>query len=86
MDGIERIRTGKRPKRKVYAVDLFCGAGGLTNGLEKAGIDVRLGVDVDPACEHPYTTNNKAKFLPKSVEKLHRKDVEKAFRKNGIRL
>ena len=54
--------------RKVCAVDLFCGVGGLTHGLAKAGIDVCLGVDIDPACEYPYTANNNAKFLLKSVE------------------
>ncbi len=34
---------------------LFCGAGGLTRGLENVGIDVRLGVDLDKRCEYPYT-------------------------------
>lgn len=84
------LNTGKirgiTPKRKIYAVDLFCGAGGLTRGLENVGIDVRLGVDIDPACEFPYTENNKAKFLLKSVKDLKEKDVNSAFRKNGIRL
>jgi DNA (cytosine-5)-methyltransferase 1 len=73
-------------KRKVYAVDLFCGAGGLTHGLRRAGIDVRLGVDIDPACEFPYTANNMAKFLPKSVEELKADDLRPFFRKNGIKL
>ena len=73
MERIERIQTGNRAKRKVYAVDLFCGAGGLTCGLERAGIDVRLGVDIDPACEHPFSENNAAKFLLKSVENLFQK-------------
>lgn len=86
MERMQRIRTGSRAKRKVYAVDLFCGAGGLTNGLERAGIDVRLGVDVDPACEYPYSANNAARFLLKSVEELKPRDIESAFRKNGIRL
>ncbi len=85
-DTVESKRTAGAPKRKVYAVDLFCGAGGLTNGLERAGIDVRLGVDVDPACKFPYTANNKVKFLLKSIESLEKRDIEKAFRKNGIRL
>jgi DNA (cytosine-5)-methyltransferase 1 len=67
-------------------VDLFCGAGGLTNGLERAGVDVRLGVDVDPACMYPYSANNAARFLLKSVEELEPRDIESAFRKNGIRL
>ena len=86
MERIERIQIGKRAKRKVYAVDLFCGAGGLTYGLEKAGIDVRLGVDIDPACEYPFSANNAAKFLLKSVEYLKAEDLERVFPKNGIRL
>ncbi len=82
----ERTRTEILPTRKIYAVDLFCGAGGLTNGLTRAGIDVQLGIDVDPICEFPYTANNKAKFLLKSVEDLGANDIEKFFRKRSIRL
>jgi DNA (cytosine-5)-methyltransferase 1 len=48
--------------------------------------DVRLGVDIDPACEHPFSANNAAKFLLKSVENLKAEDLERVFRKNGIRL
>lgn len=43
---------------RIAAVDLFCGAGGLTRGLENVGIEVRLGVDLDKRCEFPYTRNN----------------------------
>ena len=32
------------------AVDAFCGAGGLTVGLERAGFDVLLGFDIDELC------------------------------------
>ena len=63
-------RSTRNNKTKIYAIDLFCGAGGLTRGLEKAKIDVKLGIDVDPACEYPFTANNKAAFLLKPVEKL----------------
>ena len=31
----------------VAAVDLFCGVGGLTHGLELAGVPVVVGVDVE---------------------------------------
>jgi len=78
--------TEIKPRRKVYAVDLFCGAGGLTKGLENVGVDVRLGVDIDPACEYAYEKNNKAKFLLKSVDDLTVEDVNAVYRKNGIRL
>lgn len=87
MHCFEGTRNQKqRSNRKIWAVDLFCGAGGLTHGLERAGIDVQLGIDIDPACEYPFSANNKAKFLLKPVEELTASDIERFFRKNGIRL
>ncbi len=50
----------------------------MTHGLERAGIDVKLGVDIDPACSYPYEANNSAPFLQKSVEQLTARDVAKA--------
>ena len=52
----------------ITAVDLFCGAGGLTKGLEMAGVDVRLGVDIDPDCRHPFEANNDAAFVQADVD------------------
>lgn len=79
-DLAEKKNAAKRARRKshpkIVAIDLFCGAGGLTNGLAKAGVDVRLGVDIDPACEYPYTANNDSKFLLKSVVDLSAEDVD----------
>ena len=63
----------------VAAVDLFCGAGGLTHGLEKAGISVKLGVDIDPACEFPYSANNNAAFLRKSIDDLEASDLTAVY-------
>ena len=63
----------------IRAVDLFCGVGGLTNGLERAGIDVRLGIDVDPTCEYPYTANNVATFRLMSVEAVTATDLNAVF-------
>jgi DNA (cytosine-5)-methyltransferase 1 len=56
--------------KNIVAVDLFCGVGGLTYGLESAGIDVRLGVDIDPVCEHPIGKNTHARFLEADVANL----------------
>lgn len=86
MERIEQIQAGNREKYKVCAVDLFCGAGGLTYGLKRSGIDVRLGVDNDPACEYPFSANNAAEFLLKSVEELGVEDIERVFSEIGIRL
>ena len=63
----------------IAAVDLFCGAGGLTKGLEIAGIQSKLGVDLDPHCEYPFTANNKAKFLLKSVSKIRAEELKEQF-------
>ena len=78
-------RNGQRSNR-VYAVDLFCGAGGLTKGLCQAGIEVTLGVDIDPACKYAYTANNTARFLRKAVEDLEPRELQVAFPKRGTRL
>ena len=39
------------------AIDLFCGAGGLSLALQKAGFDVRLAVDNDSAATESYAHN-----------------------------
>lgn len=73
-------------KETIAAVDLFCGAGGLTKGLEKAGIDVRMGVDIDPACAYPYEANNDARFLIKPVEQVSAQEVFDATKGARYRL
>ena len=40
------------------AIDLFCGAGGLTRGLRNAGWDVVAGIDADGAVAETYRHNN----------------------------
>lgn len=86
MEHAEQSGRDTRLGRTICAVDLFCGAGGLTKGLEDAGIDVRLGIDVDPACEFPYTANNKARFLRKSVEDVMPREIDTVFQRDCIRL
>jgi len=78
--------SGRRSVTKVKAVDLFCGAGGLTRGLEAAGIEVATGVDIDPACEYPFTANNRAGFLLKSVEDIAGKDFTDALKGGSFTL
>ncbi|MDG9757855.1 DNA cytosine methyltransferase [Pseudomonas chengduensis] len=71
---------------RIFAVDLFCGAGGLTYGLEAAGISVKLGVDIDPNCAHPIEANSGAKFLQADVASLDHIEVGKALSGGGFTL
>ncbi len=73
-------------RRLIAAVDLFCGVGGLTHGLERSGIKVRLGVDKDPACKHPFEANNRARFLEADVGEITANDLRKAFGTAPIKL
>ena len=83
----ERKNSAKRLGAPIVeAVDLFCGVGGLTRGLEKAGINVKIGVDIDPACDFPYSENNKASFLLKSVADLKAADLVPKMRGSGYTL
>jgi DNA (cytosine-5)-methyltransferase 1 len=60
--------------------------GGLTRGLEDAGIDVRAGFDIDPCCQYPYDANNAATFVRKSVSKLTGDEINRWFSPGSVRL
>ena len=71
---------------KIQAADLFCGVGGLTLGLQKAGIEVLIGVDNDPACSYPYNCNTKSEFVLAPVEQLDGSDISRKFGKKTIKV
>lgn len=70
----------------ITGIDLFCGAGGLTYGLRKAGISIEAGIDLDPACEFPFTFNNDARYIRCDVRELTVNDLTKHYLPGGIRL
>ena len=43
---------------KPNAIDLFCGAGGLSLGLDNSNITVRLGVEISPSAANTYRNNH----------------------------
>jgi DNA (cytosine-5)-methyltransferase 1 len=74
----------KKKTPEITAVDLFCGVGGLTHGLRKAGIVVAAGYDIDTACELPFETNNgDAKFHCVDVAELKGSALKKHFKEGG---
>ncbi|MBD2183908.1 DNA cytosine methyltransferase [Aerosakkonema funiforme] len=72
--------------RSISTVDLFCGAGGLTHGFEQAGLPVKAGYDIDPACKFPYEHNNKAKFILQDVENVSGFDLAEHFSGSSIKV
>ncbi|WP_083092624.1 DNA cytosine methyltransferase [Rothia nasimurium] len=60
----------------ISAVDLFCGAGGLSWGLKEAGIEVVAGVDLDDACAYPFEQNIGAKFIKADIAKVTSDEFE----------
>jgi len=75
------------PNSPVSAVDLFCGAGGLTHGLMRAGIDVVAGIDIDKHAEFAYTNNNPgALFLRWDLSHKNCRSIKKLFRPKKLRL
>lgn len=76
----------KKNKIKIAAVDLFCGAGGLTHGLLMESITVRAGFDIDSACQYAYEKNNNSPFIIKDVSKIKGKEISSLFGQNEIKL
>ena len=69
------------------AVDLFCGAGGLTRGLLNAGICVSAGYDIDAACRYAYERNNAgASFKLKSITDLSESELNAIYPKGHTRI
>jgi len=71
----------------ITAIDLFCGAGGLTHGLIKSKINVVAGFDIEESCRYAYEKNNKgAQFFNRDVSKLTSEEVLALYPKGHIKL
>ena len=60
------------------AIDLFCGAGGASLGLVRAGWDLRLATDVDPACSMTHQANLPGGFLTADLRTVDADEVMSA--------
>ena len=75
MEVINEVKNQKK-NLKISTIDLFCGVGGLTNGLKKAKIKVKGGFDIDTSCQFAYEKNNKTKFYNVSVTEIENQERE----------
>ncbi|MBT1266530.1 DNA cytosine methyltransferase [Pseudomonas sp. VS38] len=70
----------------IDAVDLFCGAGGLTAGMLNSGIAVRAGYDIEAQCEYAYHENNRAAFVACDVKDVTAEQLLGWYRPERYRL
>jgi DNA (cytosine-5)-methyltransferase 1 len=70
----------------IAAVDVFCGAAGLSLGLKRSGIEIAAGIDLDPACRFPFEQNIGATFLEQDVAALDAAVVKDLFGRAKIRV
>ncbi len=70
----------------IATIDLFCGIGGLTHGLEDVGIPVAVGFDIDESCRFSYETNNSATFICKDVSDINYEDIAEYYQNKSIRI
>jgi len=70
----------------IKAIDLFCGAGGLTHGLQRSGINVVAGYDVEAQCRFAYEQNNNAVFIQKSVTDITPEEFQHYYEGAEIRV
>ncbi|MEX0762643.1 MAG: DNA cytosine methyltransferase [Dehalococcoidia bacterium] len=71
---------------KASVIDLFCGAGGLTHGFELEGLTVNLGLDIDPACQTAFQSNNDATFLHKNIVDISPLELLEHFPSQDLRI
>lgn len=67
-------------------VDLFCGVGGLTKGLELAGLNVVAGIDIDDSCRFAYEQNNNARFVQGDITDIDMQTVLEFFPQGDMRI
>jgi DNA (cytosine-5)-methyltransferase 1 len=79
-------RKNKSAAHEIAAVDLFCGAAGLSYGLKQGGVEVVAGIDLDPACRFPFEKNIGARFLQHDISALASKTVGELFGNTRFRV
>ncbi|NOR44834.1 MAG: DNA (cytosine-5-)-methyltransferase [Candidatus Delongbacteria bacterium] len=65
-------------KTRIKAIDFFCGGGGMSFGMQEAGIEILAGIDYDENCRDTYEANiGKGKFIHANVFDLKENNLQK---------
>lgn len=79
-------RTVKVALPDIVAVDVFCGAAGLSLGLKSSGIRIAAGIDLDPSCRYPFEENIGATFVQADISAVSAAAIERLFGRAEVRL
>lgn len=70
----------------VSAIDLFCGVGGLTRGIQDSGIVIKAGFDLDESCRYAYEHNNNSIFVQCDISSLAADTINSYFDDSDIKI
>jgi len=70
----------------ITVIDLFCGIGGLSYGLQTEGFNIVAGIDTDDSCKFAYEYNNNAKFIAEDVNNITGEHLNKLFGKGNMKI
>lgn len=78
------MNSHKQKMERLTAIDLFCGAGGLSAGFEQAGFQILAGNDIDTAAGQTFQLNHEAsQFFLRPVKDLSAKFL---LAKTGLKI
>lgn len=67
-------------------IDLFCGVGGLTHGLQLSGLNVVAGFDIEESCRYAYEHNNNSVFVNEDITQLSSEELAAYYPENSTRV
>ena len=67
-------------------IDLFCGVGGLTCGLQEAGLNVIAGFDLDPTCRYTYEHNNNVPYFERNIRDVTEQEIIELYDNDAVRI
>lgn len=74
---MKKTTENKKNLSKLKAVDFFCSGGGMSYGMQEAGIEILAGIDYDENCKATYEANIKgAEFIHADVFDLKEQELE----------
>ena len=73
-------------KIKLNALDLFAGAGGFSEGIEQAGINVVAAIEFNPQIAKTYEHNHPStKMLVDDIKNISADNIKSIFEEQGVK-